>query len=392
MYKDTTQSELIGLVHGGQISPSEFDWRVPEVESRFGKELFGEDFEMDTIEKKLYESDLVKDLPTNPLHRAMGFTKLLKELQEKISENGNGGSSGEELEKAADEAIEEMKAAKKKAEKEGKGKGKENGGKKGGDDEGGHDPDKIAAEYKIPKNKLNFLNLIDQLMELPMFKSGTSKKKIDDPTGKFQKTRRIKDYSEIKRVRPVEYVMPNFGLDFARRSLSVVQRQKKIDKQKRIIVGIDDSGSMSIDEKVAHVKGILFLLQQKLKSGELEEILLFKFVRHPSHHKIFRDHVKMMEYLVHYTVGGGGDTFVGSAVQTIMSKLPVFGKETLKKGNFHNEMILINDGQDPVDSPFVVKTHGISLEEENPALRRNCRESGGTFQHIPLSTFDWDDD
>jgi hypothetical protein len=74
-----------------------------------------------------------------------------------------------------------------------------------------------------------------------------------------------------------------------------------------------------------------------------------------------------------------------------MSKLPTFGKETLKKGNFHNEMILINDGQDPVDSPFVVKTHGISLEVENAALRRNCKESGGTFQHIKMS-YGFDDD
>lgn len=243
-------------------------------------------------------------------------------------------------------------------------------------------------------------------------------KLIEDIEGEYKKVRQISDYSEIYQANIEDIGSPDFLLKLAEDELSVNVNAKTEKENKRIIVILDRSGSMTSGIKIKIVNAILSYLLNKVKEEQItlsifgydydiiwgfkdqvteQDLLDNKELTHLHYSKTEKEIYETLKNITHnddikkvFKTStnlryGGGDTFI----HDIMVKLQ---KEYVSSGTiFTNmftekeiELLLICDGEDsvePIEPMF--KTNVITIGKKNEDIHMYANKSGGLSIHLP---------
>jgi hypothetical protein len=192
----------------------------------------------------------------------------------------------------------------------------------------------------------------------------------------------MRDYSQIHMMNLMQKVYPNFRSKFLTKDLTVnvpVDRKEQIQK---IIILLDYSGSMSDAHKQIWVNAILIDRFKYVMKGEAE--VFFSYFVHDTSGLCFQ-HIKNREDVIKFwqtfsNQPNGGGTDIGGIVEYVADQV--------NTGRLHNlhldlseekpEILIINDGQDSVDSEkFPYKVNAVSLMEFSDQLKDLCLATEG---------------
>lgn len=194
---------------------------------------------------------------------------------------------------------------------------------------------------------------------------------------------RLKEYEDIFYVDLYQKVLPNFKTKFITKDLNVSIPVEIERKKQKVIILLDESGSMQCNEKQKWVSAILAERFRHVIREEAE-IYFSYFVYYPSelrfHH--IKDEKDVVEFWknVYNEHPNGGATDMGRIVEAI--------KTQIKTNRFFNlsddlsvetpEILIINDGQDNANTEkFGHKVNAISLVDFSSQLKTLCLNSGG---------------
>lgn len=208
-----------------------------------------------------------------------------------------------------------------------------------------------------------------------------------NPSGKVVKIDQIETYEEILKVDKSEYLLPTFKKKLVEKNLSVRANFHKSQKSQNIIILVDNSGSMRNQEKKAMLKAALML---KIRSAsQANRIYMSPFIVSPKGFRQIESTDTFEELHRNFITLQGGITDIQKTLEETIEciknrKLPKFGGGTIELDDSHFEILVINDGQDDIDSSFrpIIKTHVVCLKEDNKELSKVCYSSGGTYFYL----------
>lgn len=198
-----------------------------------------------------------------------------------------------------------------------------------------------------------------------------------------KKSIRLKEYEDIFYVDLYQKVLPNFNTKFVTKDLNVSVPVETEKKKQKVIILLDESGSMSRDEKQRWTAAILAERFNHVIEDDAE-IYFSYFVNRPSdlyfHHITCEEDVTNFWTNVYNSYPSNGATDMGRVVKAV--------KEEIGRGRFFNlscdlstdtpEILIINDGQDNANTEeFGYKVNAISLMEFSDQLKQLCLNSGG---------------
>lgn len=165
---------------------------------------------------------------------------------------------------------------------------------------------------------------------------------------------------------------------------------RKLEGKPFVTVLCDNSGSMS-GTKQYKALGMIYNLLESCHKGELSLLFSF-FERSCQEWFLFPQQHNPQDKFIHTIATddfGGGGTEVGHCINSAINKIDEVIKlyDGLQKPNTKRHLIIINDGQDNVDmvkpeelAKRDIILHGFVLHNDNPAVRRICMATGGTYQ------------
>ena len=240
------------------------------------------------------------------------------------------------------------------------------------------------------KHKMDILNKISMIKNLgSQFKIEKEITEKIVANSQLISKKIMRDYGQLHQVDLYQRLMPTFKSKLLTKSLVVNTPIDKTEHKQKIIMLLDYSGSMSVDEKQ---KWVLAILIDRLKYVMKEEAEIFfsYFVNEVSdlnfHHVFDRDSA-LKFWSTFSTRPNGGDTRLGDMINHI-------NNEIKNRRKLHNlnvdlseetpEILAINDGQDSVKTTgFTYKTNAITLvDSENPELKKLCIENDGKYVYI----------
>jgi hypothetical protein len=298
-----------------------------------------------------------------PTQKAVNYAKFIKNYLD--PNGGNLGEAIESLEKAR-EALKE---------------GKIPGGLKGGKGEG--DPID-AEELELDDIDLEWINYLNLFENMPTFKVGGKKKKVQSPKGKNRMVR-MTDYSDLASVDPSEFMDPTFKLKLVGKQFRVAQKYKYIIQKQQIYMMIDDSGSMH--GMFSYVKAVLAAVRPGILKGETE-LYLCRFLEECHKFKKITDIESFDKMFAKFPAGSGGGTEVGDCVKEVADMISkgMWGKHPINDIGASVEIVIVNDGQDHVSGVPEITTHALMFQHyeglKNEGLQEFCLKSGGTFNYV----------
>ena len=221
----------------------------------------------------------------------------------------------------------------------------------------GYDSNKNNEGYEINRNALSKINLIDKISLIKSwgdsFKISKEIKKEAVYNSDKKEYMNMTSIEQIVNMDLYQILFPNFKYKLATNNLHINVPVKKEEKKQKIIMMIDDSGSMHVKEKI---EWVLALLIDRLNECKKEEAELFvtKFEYSPNENKFrfyhvyneesFENFIKIFKYNPR-----GGDTNIGRHIDYIADEINIHKK-------LHNlnidlskekvEILILNDGQD----------------------------------------------
>jgi hypothetical protein len=192
----------------------------------------------------------------------------------------------------------------------------------------------------------------------------------------------MRDYAQMHMMDLYQKMFPNFRTKFLTKDLTVnvpVDRKEQIQK---IIIILDFSGSMHEEQKQIWVNAILIDRFKYVMRGEAEVFFSY-FVHDPG--QLHFQHITNKEEVIKFwqtfsNEPNGGGTEVADMVEYIAGEIST-GKLCNLQVDLSQEkpeILIINDGQDPIDTEaFPYKVNAVSLMEFNDELRDLCLATGG---------------
>lgn len=237
------------------------------------------------------------------------------------------------------------------------------------------------------KHKFKILNKISLMKKWgDKFKI---KKEVDEKrvaNSENHQTMRMQSFEEINQVLMYQRLLPTYKQKLATKDLNVHIPIESNEKQQKIIMLVDFSGSMDYDEKQQWVCAILLERLRYAIDGDCEIYFSF-FVHRPQTMNFTHIHDKSSAYAFwagFSTTPTGGDTELGHMVEFIHDEIN-------NKGKLHNlqadlkgekiEILAINDGQDDINvNQFAYKTNAITLMDgPNTELKDLCLDNQGKY-------------
>lgn len=222
----------------------------------------------------------------------------------------------------------------------------------------------------------------------------SKKKAFERKTGKLERSHQgnihkytpMESFDEIFHMDMTSIVLPNFRTKLAQKDVYVRSRFEKVERGQNVIIIIDDSGSMSDEEKRAMLKAALTL---KIRdASEAHNIYIGTFETRLFGFTKVEKGTKFEQLRSFIFLNKGGTDVNGCIKETIRQ---IKERKLMKRsGGYYDlsddsfEVMVINDGQDHVDPTFhpAIKTHALCLKQSNPNLKNVCHRSGGTYFYI----------
>ena len=237
------------------------------------------------------------------------------------------------------------------------------------------------------KKNLNFLRRIAKVETFG--KSFEVKKKITDKrvhNAPKTKQKRLTHFEDIMRSPLYQKMLPDYEIRLAQKTLITNVPVKPETKKQKIIILIDDSGSMNENFKKEWVYAVVANRLQYAMVKECEVFIsLFLTEGTMKHYKFTHiyDEQSALEFWKTFNFNpGGGDTKVGYVINAIE-------KEILDNKKLYNlnvdlsherpEILIVNDGNDTVKTSVNWKTNAITISQENDQLRALCEDTGGSY-------------
>jgi hypothetical protein len=193
----------------------------------------------------------------------------------------------------------------------------------------------------------------------------------------------MRDYSQFHMIDLYQKMFPNFRTKFLTKDLTVNVPVDRKEQKQKIIIMLDFSGSMDVDEKQIWVNAILIDRFRYVMKGEAE--VFFSYFVHNKEDLKFQ-HIQNREDVIKFwqtfsNDPNGGTTAIGELVEYV-------AKQVTEEKKLHNldidlseekpEILIINDGQDRVQSDkFPYKVNAISLIEFSDQLKDLCVATNG---------------
>ena len=250
---------------------------------------------------------------------------------------------------------------------------------------------------QLELNKLNrnhnieILNKISIIGDLgTQFKVEKGIGEVETPNSDIFRKRMMRGYDQIRLIEMYQRMLPTYKMKFLTRDLIVNVPVQINEKKQKIIILLDQSGSMNDHTKQAWVNALLVDRFRYVIKGEAE--VFFSFFTSSNSNLSFK-HIKDQ---------AGVDRFWKSFSNSPSGSLTNIGKivtyiaEEIKAKRLHNldvdlstelpEILIVNDGQDHVgydELPY--KVNAISLIDFSPELKRLCIATGGKQVRISES-------
>lgn len=200
--------------------------------------------------------------------------------------------------------------------------------------------------------------------------------------------KKLRDFSQIINVELYQRLLPNFHAKLVTKDLVINAPVDRTEHKQKIIMLVDFSGSMHMDEKQ---KWVCAVLMERLKYVMKEECeIFFSFFVHRTDQLKFI-HLFDKKSAINFwrsfsTEPNGGDTYLGDMVNYINKSI----NEEKRLCNLDVdisqekiEILAINDGQDSVKtSEFSYKTNAISLMQMNDELKNLCIKNNGKYIYV----------
>lgn len=237
-------------------------------------------------------------------------------------------------------------------------------------------PDEVSEQAALANLTNSQKDLISKLAVL-----GSRGKIKSKKTSAIQTIEQMSEYSQVACLANMTALaLPTFNYKFASKQL-IVKSPKQSSKQ-MVVLLIDNSGSMAQgDQKLAWVKALMIDRLEGVSKGQ-SELFICWFENDVDNDNIIHISTKQnaIDFLKKNFIGNfnGGSTNIQKAVTSICEGIKTnrLGTHSLKGEN--PQIVVINDGQDDVDSNFKpeVTTHGFILGRDNNGMKSmisNCR-------------------
>lgn len=220
------------------------------------------------------------------------------------------------------------------------------------------------------------------------------KKLVESPQGEFLKVRSIADPSEILQANPEILANKDFMLRLAEENIDVTVNAISEQEDKRIILLLDASGSMSNGIKIKITNAILHHLINKCAEKKLKLLILpydqedyYKGEEIDIDYENITDDKKYQEIMnqLRRFDYGGGSTDVHNLIVKLQKEynssytvagIPIKESEV--------ELLIITDGEDKTDNVELQwKTNTVLLGKENEGLINYSKLSKGISVFLP---------
>lgn len=326
--------------------------------------------------------------------------KLIEEL-EKVYEHIEGDTPYEKVGNLFSQlAPKPKKSSSKEGEGEGEGKGKKKAKKiklpKNGEFQNlppNYFEDFVDYDHEgnaeLDKSRAKILEKLLLLLKTNTFSSATESKVLkESESGDIIRDVRLIQPRDMARLSPRELAHPMLLYKFFTGQLVVPKRYEAVNKKKRGIIIIDQSGSMISEEKLTMVRAVL--LKYALDLCDDFEFYAGRFVEQLDDLvKFTKDNRKeAIEFALNYKIHGGGTTYVYDVVKKLVEGLGVgtvlVGEKLVQfEAGFKSSVIVVNDGQDDIEATNIFyPVHAITLEVSNERLKELCLSSGGTYNEF----------
>lgn len=243
-----------------------------------------------------------------------------------------------------------------------------------------------GAKYLSEKGKIDeteFINLSDsdkEVLENISIVGKFGKIKSQKTLSSF-KVSLMEEYSQIASINSMSsMLMPTFGYKLATKQV-LIKKPRQESKQSLILL-IDDSRSMDVDEKRNWIKAILFDRYKAVEDGKAE-LFIILFESDADMENVICINSKKSIDLTWFPELDGGSTNVERAIKTVENGITSgkLGNHLLKGTN--PQIVIVNDGQDTVN-PFKTKypTHAFILGQDNKGLEKTILDSGGIYKRF----------
>lgn len=205
--------------------------------------------------------------------------------------------------------------------------------------------------------------------------------------------RKLRGFQDLFRVNPATKLMPDYKVKMIQKMLRAQMPIVRTAIKQKIIIIVDYSGSMGINEKQEWVAAIILDRIKYVLKGECE--LFFSYFEYRPDTLKFT-HVHDMKSAQHFWANfsfkpSGGGTDVGAMIDKIENEINVHKKLMNLKIDLSTEMpeiLVINDGQDSIKTEkFKYKTNAICIEEDNHELRKLCLNKDNKGKYINIGFY-----
>lgn len=227
-----------------------------------------------------------------------------------------------------------------------------------------------------------WLKVSRKLDNLSLMRVGRSSTFIPDSQGKETRSRPIKNFNELDKIRPVEYAYPKSQrkLRLATRASIMRERGTYEEKQQLLYIIIDASGSMR-GERIHKAGGVLMNRLRAVVKGDAQVYCRFFDTKLYSEHKATTkaEALALMDEFRNENFGGGGTRIAKCAMEAHKRIEELLEKNELLT---RPELIIVTDGDDRVYDLSVkdfhpTRVHAFVVGNTNNTLINFARETGG---------------
>jgi len=248
--------------------------------------------------------------------------------------------------------------------------------------------DQLVMNEYSKERKMDILNLVSLVKEFGNeFKV---EKEIDEKivsNSSLTSKKMLRDYSQMPQIDLYQRLFPHFQSKLLTKNLVVNTPVDRKEHKQKIIILLDQSGSMDETFKQDWVNAILIDRFRYVLKGEAE--VFFSYFVHKADYLHFihvKDRKDVLDFWSQFSnEPDGGETHIGNIVKYVAKEV--------EQGRLHNldidlseerpEILIINDGNDEVKTDkFPYKVNAICLDLCNHELKDLCIETEGKKIHI----------
>lgn len=175
---------------------------------------------------------------------------------------------------------------------------------------------------------------------------------------------------------------------FLEKKLTIDLPIKEVQNKQTLMVLVDRSGSMDTPDKMSALAHILDQLFQQVLLGNTK--LMFAYFTYAREKFIQIETAKDVLHFKQHIFASpcGGMTQVGEILKQISDDIVGKGNVDGFKVDRRTEIVVINDGEDPVSIlPLKIPVTAFTLDERNPELVALTRSTGGEAYHVKGGNF-----